>query len=81
MSPLSLSPHVRSTRLTITDPSPPRATQLGQDRPLEHLAHLVRHAGHGEHDLLGLADRTGQIRPGAVPRVCGMIEAPTGTSA
>ena len=35
--------------------SPPArrcAEQVGQHRPLEHLLHLVRHAGHGVHHLV-----------------------------
>ena len=77
LRPLSLSPHVRSTRLAITAGSPTAATQVGQDGPLDHVLHLVRHARHGVDDLV---DRrpTGQISPGAVPRVCGMTVAPTG---
>ena len=56
------------------------APQVGQHGPLDHLLHLVRHAGHGVDDLVD-ARPYGQISPGAVPRVCGMTVAPTGTSA
>jgi hypothetical protein len=75
----SLAPQVRRTRLMITDvvPGALASHQVGQDRAFEHVGHLVGHARHGVDDLL--AD--GQISPGAVPRVCGMIVAPRGTSA
>ena len=68
--PDSLSPHVRSVRLTITAGRPP-AAQVGQDRPLDHLLHLVRHAGHGVDDLAVVGSPTGQISPGAVPGSAG----------
>ena len=51
----------------------PRA-QVGQDRPLEHLLHLVGHAGHRVDDLV--ADRADQ--PGRGARRCGMTVAPDG---
>ena len=60
LSPLSLSPHVFSTRLAMTPVSPAAGPQVGQDGPLEHVLHLVGHAGHGVDDLV--ADRADQAR-------------------
>ena len=66
---LALAPHACSTRLAITDGSPARAPQVGQHGPLEHLVHLVRHAGHGvDHLRRRRPDRADQPRRGA-PRL------------
>ena len=51
--------------------------QVGQDAPLEHLGHLVGHAGDGVDHLV--AERADEA--GAVPITWGMMAAPTGTSA
>ncbi len=52
LRPLSLSPHVSSVRLAITDGSPERRLSSGKTRALEHVEHLVGNAGHGEHHLV-----------------------------
>ena len=55
-SPLSLSPHVRSTRLAITAVLTAARDEVGQHRPVHHVVHLVRHAGHRVDDLVDAVD-------------------------
>ena len=81
MRPLSLSPHVRSTRLTITDGSPLRRSNSGRIARSNMSRISWGTPGTANITLSTPPTVTGQIRPGAVPRVCGMIVAPSGTCA
>ena len=46
------------------EPLPRTSLQLGDDAPVEHVVHLVRYAGHGEHHLLHAVDRHGADETG-----------------
>ena len=39
------------------------AAQIGQDRPMHHVVHLMRHAGHRVHDLVDAVHRDGTDQP------------------
>ena len=77
LSPLSLSPHVCSTRLAITAGlAGPRRAGRGA-RPARP-SRASRAARRARRRPPCRRRPTGQISPGAVPRVCGMTVAPTG---
>ena len=76
-SPLSLSPHTRKTRLTIAASSPARWRRSGRIARVT----ISRISCGTPGTRYATLEPTGQIRPGAVPRVCGMTVAPSGTRA
>ena len=79
----SLSPHVRRVRLMIVAVSPDRRRRSGRIGPLDHLLHLVGHAGHGVDDLLvavGARHRADEARRRAPPLLDDRWR-PSGTSA
>ena len=77
LSPLSLSPQVRSTRLAITAASPERRRRSGSTARSS-----ISYSSWGTPGVAYTTlSPTGQIRPGAVPRVWGITVAPAGTMA
>src|SRR6185436_15326151 len=81
LSPLSLSPHVRRVRLAISPVSPDRRRRSGNTARSTISFISCGTPGTAYITFSAPSTTTGQINPGAVPRVCGITSAPTGTMA